>query len=384
MSEYQYYEFQAIDHPLTESQMAELRGYSGRATITPTSFVNVYNWGSFKGDRRQWMEKYFDAFLYVANWGSHWIEFRVPARLVAPETVSMYRTDNSLACRATGEHIVVSFASEDEMGGWDEGEGWLASLTPLRADLMNGDCRCLYLGWLVAAQAGGLPDDEMEPPVPPGLGALTAPLRSLAKYLRIDFDLIAAAAEESAEADAAPTDDEIAGWVAGMPAAEKDAVIAALIDGADSYFAAEFRRRAVRKIQRARDSGNGRVDHRQRTARQLLERGDAIAAERQRREAKVRARDEAKRERERAKVRKQHVKSLVGKEDSLWSKVDTLIASRQPKRYDEAVSLLQDLRDLAAMKEQGGAFAIRMEELCRKHARKPSLLDRFRKANLTG
>jgi len=80
-SEYQYCEFQAVDHPLTERQMAELREYAGRATITPSSFVNVYNWGNFKGNRHEGMERYFDAFLYVANWGSHWLEFRVPARL---------------------------------------------------------------------------------------------------------------------------------------------------------------------------------------------------------------------------------------------------------------------------------------------------------------
>ncbi len=40
MSEYQYYKFQAIDRPLTEKQMEELRSYSTRATITRTSFVN--------------------------------------------------------------------------------------------------------------------------------------------------------------------------------------------------------------------------------------------------------------------------------------------------------------------------------------------------------
>ena len=67
MSEYQYYEFQAIDRPLTEEQMEELRSYSTRATITRTSFVNDYSWGSFKGDADVWMEKYFDAFLLIAT-----------------------------------------------------------------------------------------------------------------------------------------------------------------------------------------------------------------------------------------------------------------------------------------------------------------------------
>ncbi len=47
MSEYQYYEFQTIDRPLTAKEIAELRSYSTRARITPTSFVNDYSWGSF-------------------------------------------------------------------------------------------------------------------------------------------------------------------------------------------------------------------------------------------------------------------------------------------------------------------------------------------------
>jgi len=49
MSEYQYYEFQAIDRPLTQEEMEELRAYSTRARITRTSFVNDYSWGRFKG-----------------------------------------------------------------------------------------------------------------------------------------------------------------------------------------------------------------------------------------------------------------------------------------------------------------------------------------------
>jgi hypothetical protein len=43
MSEYQYYEFRAIDKPLTEKDMRTLRDLSTRARITPTSFVNEYN-----------------------------------------------------------------------------------------------------------------------------------------------------------------------------------------------------------------------------------------------------------------------------------------------------------------------------------------------------
>jgi hypothetical protein len=77
MSEYQYYEFLALDEPLTDKQLAEVRRFSSRARITPTSFVNEYNYGDFRGDVRTFMTKYYDVFVYVANWGTHRLCFRL-------------------------------------------------------------------------------------------------------------------------------------------------------------------------------------------------------------------------------------------------------------------------------------------------------------------
>jgi hypothetical protein len=51
----------AIDRPLKEDEMAELRALATRATITPVSFTNEYNWGDFKGDPEKLMQRYFDA-----------------------------------------------------------------------------------------------------------------------------------------------------------------------------------------------------------------------------------------------------------------------------------------------------------------------------------
>ena len=39
MSEYQYFEFAAIDRPLTDGEMAALRAVSTRAVTTPSGFV---------------------------------------------------------------------------------------------------------------------------------------------------------------------------------------------------------------------------------------------------------------------------------------------------------------------------------------------------------
>jgi hypothetical protein len=40
MSEYQYYEFAAVDRPLADIDMAALRTVSTRGTITPLGFSN--------------------------------------------------------------------------------------------------------------------------------------------------------------------------------------------------------------------------------------------------------------------------------------------------------------------------------------------------------
>ena len=82
MSEFQYYEFQAIDRPLDKAAQEALRSISSRARITATSFTNHYEWGDLKGDPRTFMERWFDLHLYVANWGTRRLMLRVPKRLV--------------------------------------------------------------------------------------------------------------------------------------------------------------------------------------------------------------------------------------------------------------------------------------------------------------
>ncbi len=56
-----------LDKPLTDEQRAELRKLSSRAEITATRFVNQYNYGDFRGNPEKLMERYFDAFCYLAN-----------------------------------------------------------------------------------------------------------------------------------------------------------------------------------------------------------------------------------------------------------------------------------------------------------------------------
>ena len=82
MSAYRYYEFLAIDHPLSDKDMRALRNVSSRAQITSTSFVNEYHFGDFKGNLNEFMKRWFDLHIYLADWGTRQLMIRLSKRLV--------------------------------------------------------------------------------------------------------------------------------------------------------------------------------------------------------------------------------------------------------------------------------------------------------------
>lgn len=379
MSEYQYYEFQAIDRALSEKEMAELRSYSTRARITPTSFVNDYSWGDFKGDEDAWMEKYFDAFLYLANWGTHILKLRLPARLLGADAARLYCTGEHLSVREKNGKVMLTFQSDDEEGGeWIESEGQLAPLIGVRAELARGDHRALYLGWLLCAQGGDLDDEEVEPPVPAGLTQLSASLESLVEFLRVDMNLLQVAATASSPlADSEPKPAEIRQWLARLPVAEKDDLLVRLLAENDGLLVHELLQQVRREG--AAEQGTARAATERRTVAELLRQAEKTAEERRRVAAEKAAREKARREREATIARAPHLDALAGREPAIWKQIEGLIAMKQPKSYDYALTLLVDLRDLAARK--GGAdFRQRVEELRAAHARKPTLIDRLQKA----
>ena len=204
MSEYQYYEFRAVDRPLDGRELRMLRSLSTRAEITPTSFVNSYNWGDFKGDSEALMDKCFDAFVYLANWGARRVAFRLPRTLLRSKSLFACCRGESLRSRRAGEFVVVDFLTEKEPD-WDEGEGWMDSLIGLREDLARGDDRCLYLGWLLCVQSEELDEDDIEPPVPPGLRSLSRSLEEFVDFMDLNVDLLEVAASQSEDAATPPT-----------------------------------------------------------------------------------------------------------------------------------------------------------------------------------
>ena len=379
MSEYQYYEFSTIDKPLSDKDMRSLRNLSTRAQITPTSFVNEYHWGDFKGRPLKLVEKYFDAFLYVANWGTHWLMFKVPRKLVDVDLAEEYCSGESSVLHEKGDAVIFEFTSETEDYDWEEGEGWLSSLITLRSEIIQGDYRSLYLAWLYCVEMQEIDEEELEPPVPPNLTELNGPLKSFVDFMRVDPDLIAIAAEKSISENRQTDPEAMKSWISNLPTAEKDDMLFRMVESTSAHLGIELKHRFLKSISSKTKSDSPTELRR---VSDLLEAAEKFAAERVRREAEKKARERARKKREAELARKEYLESLADREDRIWKKVEAYINSRQPAKYDEAVKLLIDLRDLSKTVRKDKTFNNKFRTICSIHYRKVTFMDRLQKAGL--
>jgi hypothetical protein len=382
VSEYLYYEFRAVDRPLTHREIRELRALSTRAEITATSFVNTYEWGDFKGDTNILMEKYFDAFVYTANSCVFQLVLRLPRRALDTKDVSSFCAGESLHIRKTKNFTILEFISEGEGRDWEDSERWMDSLIPLRADLMRGDMRALYLGWLFCLQNQELSPHATEPPVPAGLAKLPAPLQSFAQFLGLERDLIRAAADRSRNLSApSPSRATLAEWITAMPEAEKNALLLAMAEGNDSCSRIDLLRR-FNQCRLPPMSRAERVDSQPRTVSQIMALAQVHTDQRIRREAERKAVEQEKQERARTTARVKYLDKLAGREAQIWEQVDALAQTKQPNNYDRALSHILDLRDLASRRNQQAHFDSALERLRLSHRAKPTFLRRLSQANL--
>jgi hypothetical protein len=380
VSEYQYYEFLAIDRPLTKRQQAELRELSTRAEITSASFVNEYNWGDLRGSPEALMERYFDAFLYLANWGTRRLMFRVPRDAVDIGTAEDFCFTDAASITETDDHLIVNLYSDDESDDeWLEPGGLLAAMVQARADLATGDLRLLYLGWLLGIQADEADDEATEPSVPPGLNELTGSLSAIAEFLRIDEDLLAVAAAASPPLKVRD-DSGLADWIAALPEAHKSRLLTRVAAGEGNAVQTQMVReyRAVTRPGTQQKSGS---------ARTVLELWTAAGERQAQREAELARQERAERDRldaARAAAYTKRLDDLVGRQEQVWERVDRLTDRTIQRDYDDAVVLLKDLRALADREGTATEFADRVRALRQQHQRKPSLLRRFDEADLPG
>jgi hypothetical protein len=249
------------------------------------------------------------------------------------------------------------------------------ALAPLRGDILDGDLRVLYLGWLMDAQNNEIPDDITEPLL--GIGPLTPPLETFAELFSIDKHLVAAAAEARYASPAAELSRAVAARVIDeLDAREKSAYLLRAYDG-DPHLRAELRRRFRLHPMLAPEGQGSRRSLRdlRAAANRLVE--NSHRAEERKRQAEDRRRKEAE-----DRARDIRLKALVRRGMSAWGDVESLIALRNNAVYDQATAMLCDLRELALRQGSDDEFHRRLVELRGRHKSKPRFIERLITAGL--
>jgi hypothetical protein len=367
MSEYQYYEFQAIDHPLTKKEQDEIRKLSSRVQLTPKQAIFLYNYGDFRGDPEKVLTQYFDMMFYIANWGTWQLMFRFPKAIVDPKWFQPYDLPDIATLSTTSKYLILNIEiNEEGTRGWVEGEGWMPRLLPLRDELLNGDLGLLYLVWLRTAPylaENALEDDPIEPPIPPNLDKLSESLQAFIELVELDPDLVAAAAQAS-DLQTTITEPPLENWLPALSADEKQEFLLKLARR-EPHVDLQLIHRLKELSGAAQSVPRSKLGHRRFS--ELQEIAKTIRKKRHQQEQNA-AR----------KKRIKELETLAPKEAQTWKRVVELIELKQAKPYDEATTLLRDLRDLAEHQGRLPKFIQRFEQLKSDYQNRPALIARFK------
>ncbi len=380
MSEYQYYEFLAIDRPLTEDEMAELRALSTRATITPVSFTNVYNWGNFKGDPDTLMQRYFDAHVYVANWMAAIFMVRLPIEALTRETTMTVAVPGMLDIEATETHWIITWSMREsenyERFDMESGHGWMARLVPVRDELLRGDLRSLHIGWLAAVAPEMMDDDEMEPLSVSGFGSLTAAQQALAEFLEVDSDLLAGAGMGSPAAPKVEISrQEIDKWIDALPRDEVNLMLRQFLEGKGQQAELSLRNRFMswcRDLQASDPHASKRTVG---ELRQNAEKARQIRLQKEKR-------DREQRERKRQKEREAYLRDLSSAFPEAWESVREAIERGSGRGYDEACRALVDIAEAYGLFSTRKQFQEELKKFMAGYTRRKALIQRLVKAGI--
>lgn len=392
--EYQYYEFQAIDRPLSNDDIEYVNSLSRRAECTVHRAVFTYSYGDFRADPLKVLVRCFDVLFYQANWGTTQLAFRFPTGAIDRQQVEPYCIEDEIEIFDEGDYIILNINIHDEnMGGWIEPEGQLHGILPLRDALMQGDMRMLYIAWLKARQyytynvldefdddmdeddreafyedAQDVSDD-VEPSVPPNLKNLSRSLHQFMDVFSVSQDMVAFAAEASDEQSAMA--DDFARWVLLLSDAERNDFLVRLAQG-NAPVRGELLRR-LREVGKAIDRAppDAAQAPARRTVRELRAGAEAFKTQRKERECKAAA-----------EARERELDALEARAETAWKEVFALIEEKKAQPYDQATKLLVNLRDVAARRNQQAAFQKRMDEIVTKYSNRSALLRRFREVRL--
>jgi hypothetical protein len=364
VSEYQYIEFQAVDRPLTDAELAYARKQSTRAEISRWSFQNHYHFGDFHGDVKGLLRRGYDVHLHYANFGIRTVALRLSAGLpFAKKVWSQYVGKRQLSWTPDqrGEGGILILDPYHEAGELDEVwefEQYMRVMVDLRCRLIAGDLRVLYLLWLAAVFDGQQDlQSVIEPPVPGGLAEIAGSSQPFLEFFGLDPLLLAAAAEASTEAPCeTPPEQLTQQWVESQ--SETDAK--SLLQEFFSKDSAAIKSATLSRILAATESSIWPTVTADRTCQVLLDRAAELRKAQSERELKKRAAAEKRKAATQARERQERMKQMVNDSKKWLCKADQLVAARGTDNYEAAAEILDELRE--ALANQDG------EQIARKHA----------------
>ena len=356
MSEYQYYELVAVDRQLSRDEMGYLRGISSRAQISPTRFCNTYNFGNLKADPRQLLSRFFDAYVYVSNFGCKVFAIKVPRNLISEPLLLRYLVSDSCHYTEESGHWIIEFAYENEDGyddEWDEGDGWMGSLLNIRSELMHGDYRSLYLAWL--SQLDELESGAVSPAIPPGLDDLSASQSALCDFLKLDTSLVMALAQAKSDYASIHREALIDEYVKQLSAATAKTQLKALLLDETGTVRREQLSTLIEQAQVVPQSSSVTVGHLLASARELQKKAHEEAVEQKRQQEQKRAQD------------------VAANEDAYWRQVEALFETRGSyKVYSELSTKLGELQLMSKILNRQTAYDQKLAELKQRFAKKTS------------
>jgi ribosomal protein S15P/S13E len=370
MSEYQYYEFQALDRPLTASEQTYVNSLSSRVQLTATNAIFTYSYGDFRGKPEELLEKCFDIMLYMANWGTRQLMFRLPRPLVDRSVLELYCLPDKITITTSKNYLILDInINDEEYQDWVEAEGWLSKLVQLRDDILRGDFRALYLAWLKAAAIAieeGEVEELVEPLIPANLKKLSLPLEAFIEFFDIDQDLVAVAARESLVEE--EVSEPLEEWIAALSLKEKHDFLIKVARG-EINVGVQLINHLRQLFKTPTNQVSDETD--KRSFSQLLESAKEHTQWRNEQE-KIAAQQE--------KIRKLSV--LAKKSKQVWLEVYELLEFKQAKTYDQAVAHLIDLRDLAEYQGKVEEFKTHIKQMQKDYSNRTGLISRLKKVGL--
>jgi hypothetical protein len=369
MSEYQYYEFQSLDQPLTPAAREVAKSLSSRAKVSTRSASFVYNYGDFPGNPLELMAGYFDAMLYITNWGTRQLMFRFPPGSIPEQVMADYQYGDGFGDQIqwvvedSGIILNLELSETEATGEWVEGDGWLDKLTPVRSDILRGDYRAIYLAWLKITEFSE--DEITEPPIPPNLGSLSAALEDLIAFFEVDSSMVKSAARHSASV--AHRDEDLAAYLVQLTEAEKLNFLERLLRNEANL--------NIALANRLRNFSGGSAESLPTKSNRTVQ---TIAADAKR----IR---EANQETERQAAQAAHIQqmeALAPREAELWARLPGLVEQKRADTYDEAVRLLKNLHDLAVYQGNVSGFQAKLETLRAAYPRLSGFQRRLQEARL--